>query len=195
MRTVIVLAARYSFGLSSADAASGLGIEPSQVDDRLRTTVQRLRARIAGSAEARGAHRAEPRPAAGPARPADRLASLADDQLGGLTIAVVFADLPWIPDVAPATITRLAREGVAYAEEAPAAAALTTAAASTGSASNGQPGSTISRTESVPRTTTRGQGFPALRTAVLVAGFAIFGFALAASAQRWQLPAEHPGPP
>ena len=56
----LILAARYSFGLTSADAASRLGIEPGQVDERLRTTVGRLRARIVGSPEAKGARIAEP---------------------------------------------------------------------------------------------------------------------------------------
>ena len=172
-------------------AASRLGIEPGQVDGRLRTTLRRLRARITASPEISGPHPAEAMPGGGPGRLSDRLIGLADDQLGESTMAVIFAELPWTPDVAPAAVARLAREVMAYAEPAPApAGAVAAVESATGPHANPPQGSRPSAAERTRRTTARGRAFPAFRTAALVAGFAIFGFALAASMQRWQVPRE-----
>jgi RNA polymerase sigma-70 factor (ECF subfamily) len=185
----LILAARYSFGFSGNDAATRLGMEPDQVDDRLRTSVGRLRARIVQAPGAPGSRTGELGATGGPARRVDRLMALSDDQLGSMTMAVAFSGLPWTPDVAAAVCLRLAREAAAYPEQV-ATQALASSVASSG------PVSTASATRPEGRTSLgdvsvrpRRRGRPgALRATVLVMGFAVLGFALAAAAQGWELP-------
>ena len=74
----LILAARYSFGFSSTDAATRLGIEPDQVDERLRASAGRLRARIAQPPGAPGSRMADVSTTAGTAHRSDRLVTLSD---------------------------------------------------------------------------------------------------------------------
>jgi RNA polymerase sigma-70 factor (ECF subfamily) len=188
----LILAARYSFGFPSADAAALLGIEPAHVDERLRTSVQRLRARMAQPPGAPGSRMADVSTTAGGARRSDRLVVLSDDQIGSMTMLVAFQGLAWSPDVAPAISARLARQAAAYPEQ-PLSHAVESGVPS-GDASpapQARPSRPEGRTSlagvsASPRR--RGRGQAVLRAAVLVTGFAVLGFALAAAAQGWELP-------
>jgi RNA polymerase sigma-70 factor (ECF subfamily) len=214
----VILAARYSFGLSSADAATLLGVEPAQVDERLRTSIRRLRARIGQSPGASGSRMADVSTTPGPGRRSDRLVALSDDQLGSMCLLVAFSGLPWTPDVAPATCARLAREAAAYPEQpasnaaaggpsgeasvgAASAGGVSAGAASAGGVSAGaasprgssRPEGRTSLTGVPARPRRRNRGSTILRAAVLVTGFAVLGFALASAARGLQLPHEMRG--
>jgi len=110
----LMLAARYSFGLSRPEAAVRFAMSPDELDGRLAAAVRRLRGRLSDATAATTVRQA-PRAVAneGAPRPG-RFESLSDDQLGTMTLAVVMSELPWTPDVAPIVCTRLAREAVAY---------------------------------------------------------------------------------
>ena len=112
----LIIASRYSFGLSRADAASRLGISADRLDGRLGAALTRLRGRLAEMLAMTVGSSSDVASRAGVGPRADRFASLTDDRLGALTMAVVVSELAWTPDVAPVICARLAREAVTYPE-------------------------------------------------------------------------------
>jgi RNA polymerase sigma-70 factor (ECF subfamily) len=117
----LVLASRFLFGLTRAEAAALLAIPVDQVERRLTASLGQLRRRVSESLA---------RAVDGPERSRimadrhdDRLAALGDVQLGHVTMAVATSGLHWTPDVAAAVCDRLAREAAAYPEHVSTAAA------------------------------------------------------------------------
>ncbi len=113
----VVIASRYGFFLSRDEGATRLGLSSEQIEERLAATMRRLRARVAETMTTLGPPQRGSRSSGISPAPVDRLALVADDELGALTMAVVLSELRWTPDVAPAVCTRLEREAVAYPEE------------------------------------------------------------------------------
>ena len=185
----LILAARYSFGLSQADAATRLGIQPDQVGDRLRASVRRLRGRVADPAAA-GSRAANARSGAESAPRVDRLISLRDDQLGSMTMAAVMSQLPWTPDVAPVISARLAREVVAYPEHFASRAPAVKGGVDPVAVPRGTSTVAAMRAKRMGRTATRGSTVVSMKAAVLVVMVAVVGISVAASTPGWDIPTE-----
>lgn len=110
----VVIASRYGFSLTRDEAAVRLSIPPDRVEERLGTSMRRLRARVADTmatvvAPLSGGPSGERSSAS-----VSRLALLGDDELGSIAMAAMFSDLRWTPDVAAVVCARLDREAVAY---------------------------------------------------------------------------------
>ena len=185
----LIIASRYSFDLSRADAAIRLGIAPNDIDGRLRTAMRRSRAHLAEAMAVTTTSGSGARSPAGPS-PAGRLATLPDDRLGSVTMAAVFSELPWTPDVAPDVCTRLAREAVAYPEQSSSRATRTGEHAGQ-AASTEQPAASAARTgQGRQGPPARGIGALPMTAVALFVVFALVGFSVLYGAGGRDVPAD-----
>lgn len=186
----LIIASRYSFGLSRADAAARLGISDDLLDGRLGAALTRLRGRLAemmalaiGSSSDGVSH-------AGAGPRVGRFASLHDDRLGALTMAVVMSELAWTPDVAPVVCARLAREAVTYPEHLASHPATVTNGLAQGSTTGPGPDAPATAAVTSRRSATRGIGVLPMAAATLVTMAALVGMALILDAPGSEMPAE-----
>lgn len=184
------IAARYAFDLGQNDAAVRLGIAPDEVEQRVVSSMRRLRVRVA-EIMARNATPDLVGPAgARPVTPVDRFASIADDQLGSVTMAAVLSELPWTPDVAPVVCSQLARQGLAYPEQ------RSVAVTAPGLDAGQRPGSGSTSRSGSQRPVRRSHGMSSMRVVGLTAGLALVAvsFAVGGGAaggdQRLEIPAD-----
>jgi RNA polymerase sigma-70 factor (ECF subfamily) len=91
----LAISTRYLLGLSRADAAMVLRMEPPAVERTLHVALEHLRGAIRDA----------------------RLASLAADHLGWLVIATIVGQARWTPNVAPSVADRLVRDAITYPEQ------------------------------------------------------------------------------
>jgi len=181
----LIIASRYSFDLSRADAAARLGIGPDEIDDRLGAAIGRLRIRIAEMMAMTMSPDSDGRSHPRPGLRVDHFASLQDDQLGSTTMAAVMSELPWTPDVAPVVCSRLAREAIAYPEQFVARA--TAAKESTGSDTATRQASVAITAHGSRGPVTRGRGVLPLLAGALVV---LVGMSVAVGGQSRDVPAE-----
>ncbi len=186
----LIIASRYSFGLSRADAAARLGISADLLDGRLGAALTRLRGRLAemtAMATGSGSDGAS-RSGAGPRE--SRFASLDGDRLGSLTMAVVMSELAWTPDVAPVICARLAREAVTYPEHLASHPVPITNSLAQGSTTGQGPDAPATAAVTSQRSATRGIGVLPMAAATLVTMAALVGMALLLDAPGSEQPAE-----
>jgi RNA polymerase sigma-70 factor (ECF subfamily) len=106
-----IIAARYAFGLGRDAAATWMAIESDALDGVLPAALARLRTRALTSMT----NLVDQDQGAAPVAPG-RIGALSEDQLGSVSVAAVFSELPWTPDVAVVVCDRVARESAAYPE-------------------------------------------------------------------------------
>lgn len=112
----LLIASRYLFGLSNAEAAVALGIPSKALDDRLSQALRRVRKVLTNGTMSARTDGSPHGPSKVPLEelPEGHFATLDDDVLALLAIRAVMSEVPWVPDVAPAVTDRLVRDALAY---------------------------------------------------------------------------------
>jgi RNA polymerase sigma-70 factor (ECF subfamily) len=186
----LIIASRYAFGLSRADAEARLGIPADQLDGRLVAALTRLRGRLAEMMAMAIGSGSDGASRAGVGARTARYASLHDARLGTLTMAVVMSELAWTPDVAPVICARLAREVVTYPEHLDSHPAPVSNVLAQGSATRPGPDEQATAVSKSRRSASRGIGVLPMAAATLFTMAALVGMAVIVDTPGPGMPAE-----